>query len=245
MIYIIGFVIALVIGLTGVGGGTITVPVLILFLHMAPGKTVGTALLFTAAVKLLVAPVYLYRKQVNFRVFALMAAGGLPGLLIGLYFLRISEQKGVVNLVIGPVITITALITVFRTAFGGPARLRRDRARWLPWLMMPIGAEVGFSSAGAGAIGSLALLNLTKLSVPEVAGTDIAFGLTLSLIGGGIQMKAGIYDPAVLTQMVIGGIFGGLLGPNLMRWLPAKPLRVGLCLWLASLGGLLFWRAMF
>src|ERR1035441_1654911 len=70
MIYIIGFVIALVIGLTGVGGGTITVPVLILFLHMAPVKTVGTALLFTAAVKLLVAPVYLYRKQVNFRVFA-------------------------------------------------------------------------------------------------------------------------------------------------------------------------------
>jgi uncharacterized protein len=109
--------------------------------------------------------------------------------------------------------------------------------------MLPIGAEVGFSSAGAGAIGTLALLNLTRLSPVQVVGTDVLFGLALSLLGGGFQMATGGYDPTVLLQLVIGGVFGALIGPNVAVWLPSKPLRVALCLWLASLGTVLCWRA--
>ena len=78
MIFALGFLIALAIGITGVGGGTITVPVLMLFVHLAPDKTVGTALAFAAAVKILVAPVYVARRQVSYRTLGLMVAGGLP-----------------------------------------------------------------------------------------------------------------------------------------------------------------------
>lgn len=245
MILLIGFLIALAIGVTGVGGGTITVPVLILFLHVAPAKTVGTALVFAAAVKLLVAPVYFYRREVSFRSLGLMLAGGLPGVFAGLYFLKAADQRGLLTVLIGVVIMLTALLSIVRMAVRRKSEPQRERSHWLPWLMLPIGAEVGFSSAGAGAIGSLALLNLTRLSNAEVAGTNIVFGLVLSLIAGGIQMSAGSYDPAILTQLVIGGIFGAIVGPNLTAWMPTKPLRVGLCLWLASLGGLLCWHAAF
>ena len=56
-------------------------------------------------------------------------------------------------------------------------------------------------------------------------------------------MSAGGYDPSVPIPLAAGGVFGALIGPNLLRWLPPKPVRVGLCLWLASLGGLMTWRA--
>jgi len=80
---VLGFLIAVAIGITGVGAGIITAPVLILFFHMPPARAVGTALAFGVAVKLLVVPVQLYRKQVNFRVLGYMLAGGLPGVVIG------------------------------------------------------------------------------------------------------------------------------------------------------------------
>lgn len=249
MIYVAGFLIALAIGVTGVGGGTITVPVLMLFLHLEPHKTVGTALAFAAAVKMLVAPVYIARKQVSYRVLALMATGGVPGLLAGLYFLHrlhSSHQNALLTILIGLVITATAVLNIFRVnRHGAQGTAVKDRSKWLPWIMLPIGAEVGFSSAGAGAIGTLALMNLTRLSPAQVVGTDVLFGLGLSLLGGGFQIATGSYDPAVLTQLVIGGIFGALIGPNLAAWAPSKPLRVALCLWLATLGTMLCWHAAF
>jgi uncharacterized membrane protein YfcA len=246
MIYALGFLIALAIGITGVGGGTITVPVLMLFVHLAPDKTVGTALAFAAAVKILVAPVYLVRKQVNYRILGLMVLGGLPGLFVGLYFLHrlhSSNQNALLTVLLGIIIVLTAVINILRVNKQAKPETTTDRSRLLPWIMLPIGAEVGFSSAGAGAIGTLALLNLTKLTPVQVVGTDVVFGLALSLLGGGIQMATGSYDPTILTQLVIGGVFGALIGPNVAVWLPSKPLRVALCLWLASLGTMLCWRA--
>ncbi len=239
----LGFLIALAIGVTGVGGGTITVPMLMLFAHVAPGKAVGTALAFGAMVKLIAGPMYLVRRQVSFRVLLLMVAGGLPGLCAGLYFLNKlheANRNGLLTALLGVLIVVTAVVNLFRSHAGKGGT--RDRSRWLPWIMLPIGAETGFSSAGAGAIGTLALLNLTQLSPVEVVGTDVVFGLVLSLVGGGFQVSIGAYDTAVLTQLALGGVFGAVLGPNLASRIPARPLRVALCLWLASLGGLMFLR---
>ncbi len=247
MVILLGFIISLAIGITGVGGGTITVPVLMLFLHIAPDKTVGTALAFAAVVKLLVAPMYVVRKQVDYRVLARMVAGGLPGLFVGLYFLHklhAANQNALLTILIGSVIILTAVLNIFRINKQAQRDGIRDRSRWLPWIMLPIGAEVGFSSAGAGAIGTLALLNLTPLTTARVVGTDVLFGLVLSLLGGGLQVLSGGYDHAVLMQLIIGGVFGAAIGPNIAAWLPSRPLRVALCLWLASLGTVMCWRAM-
>ena len=84
-------------------------------------------------------------------------------------------------------------------------------------IAFPIAAEVGFSSSGAGALGTVALLGLTSLSAAQVVGTDLTFGLVLSLVGTGIHMIGGSYDSSLLWQLGIGGIFGA----NIQRRLAA------------------------
>ena len=82
MEYVVGFLIATAVGLTGVGAGSITAPILILFFHFKPAIAVGTALTFAAVIKLSVLPIYLRRQQVNFRILLLLCSGGIPGVII-------------------------------------------------------------------------------------------------------------------------------------------------------------------
>src|ERR1700734_4259373 len=91
---ILGFIIAVAIGVTGVGAGVITAPVLILFMHVTPAHAVGTALAFSVAVKILVVPMQIYRKQVDYRVLGFLLAGGIPGVLTGSYMLAKLNTKG-------------------------------------------------------------------------------------------------------------------------------------------------------
>src|ERR1051325_9698862 len=91
---LLGFAIAVAIGVTGVGGGVITAPALILFLGVPPVEAVTTSLIFASVVKLLIAPTYLWRKQVDFKVLGMLLAGGLPGVVAGSYFLERLASKG-------------------------------------------------------------------------------------------------------------------------------------------------------
>jgi hypothetical protein len=91
---ILGFIIAVAIGVTGVGAGVITAPVLILFMHVTPAHAVGTALAFSVAVKMLVVPMQIYRKQVDYKVLGYLLLGGLPGVLTGSYMLAKLNTSG-------------------------------------------------------------------------------------------------------------------------------------------------------
>jgi uncharacterized protein len=244
---VLGFIIAAAIGLTGVGAGVITTPVLILFFHLAPAQAVGTALIFASAVKLVGAPVYLVRKQVHWRTLLLLLAGGLPGVLGGSLLLnRIKSEhnEGVLYAVLGLTIVTAASLNLYKMISKSGRNHVRDRALWLPFVALPIGAEMGFSSAGAGAIGSIALLGLTALSAAQVIGTDMFFGLAMSSVGGGIQLTAGHYAPGLLWNLIIGGIPGVLAGANMSAVLPSRPLRVVLSLWIIGLGVQLCWRGL-
>jgi len=240
----LGFVIALAVGLTGVGSGAVTAPVLILLLGVPAPVAVGTALIFGAVIKIVALPSYLFRKQVNFTVLGWMLLGGLPGALLG--SLLLNRFKGVHSTIIygvlGGTIMVSAGLNVWRILRGNVNR-GVDRHKWLPALAFPIGAEVGFSSAGAGALGSLVLMGLTSLAPAQIVGTDVFFGFALSLVGGGIQFSAGNYDQALVTKLLIGGFAGVLIGANLSSWMPARPLRLAMSIWLVSLGGQLFWRS--
>ena len=93
MEFILGFLIACAVGLTGVGAGSITAPVLILFFHLKPAIAVGTALTFSSAIKFAVLPLYLKRKQVDYRILKLLCMGGIPGVLIGVRLLSQLDTK--------------------------------------------------------------------------------------------------------------------------------------------------------
>ena len=239
MEFLVGFVIAIAISLTGVGAGSMTTPVLILFLRVPPTIAVGTALAFGAIVKIATVPMYAARRQVNFRVLRMLLIGGLPGVLLGsllLDRLKRGPYQGILYAALGTLIVATALFHLYRVFRPAPRSSSRDRARLLPWFAFPIGAEVGFSSAGAGALGSLMLLSLTSLSAAEVVGTDLCFGLGVSLTGSIIQLGAGNYDGALLFRLVIGGLCGAFTGSLLAGKIPQRPLRVCLLIMLIALG---------
>jgi len=244
---VLGFLIAVAIGITGVGAGIITAPVLILFFHLSPAYAVGTALAFAVAVKLLVVPMQLFRKQVDFRVLAYMLAGGLPGVLAGsliLAKLNVPGKQGILYATLGSTIVFMAALNLYRLWLRPANQAIRDRSKWLPLITLPIGAEVGFSSAGAGAMGSLVLLAITPLTAAQVVGTDLFFGLCVSLVGSGFQLSAGNFDPAILTKLIIGGLAGAFAGTYLAALAPQRVFRVALSLWLISLGIQLCWSGL-
>jgi uncharacterized protein len=236
---LLGFVIALAIALTGVGAGSMTTPLLILLLGVSPATAVGTALAFGAVVKLASVPLYALRRQVNLRVLRLLLMGGLPGVIAGAFMLdrlKRGPYNGLLYLALGSLIAVTASFHLYRVFRPKPQPSTHNRSRLLPWFAFPIGAEVGFSSAGAGALGSLLLLALTPLTAAEVIGTDMCFGLGVSMVGGVIQLGAGNYEAALLLKLIIGGLCGAFTGSLLAGRIAQRPLRVGLLLVLILLG---------
>jgi uncharacterized membrane protein YfcA len=236
MVYLLGFVIAVAIGLTGVGAGTLTTPLLILAVGLPARIAVGTSLIFGAVVKIITSPVYMARRQVDWRTLGIMLAGGVPGVLIGVFVLRGVDGKMITG-VIGITIVVVAIFNLFRPTTEN----RHDHTKWLTLVALPIGTEVGFSSAGAG----LSLLSMTKLSAAAVVGTDLVFGLVLSLIGGGVNAAMGTLSGTVLTQLLAGGVPGAILGAFLAGKVPSKKLRMGLSGAMALLGANLFYKGFF
>jgi uncharacterized membrane protein YfcA len=241
--YLIGFVIALVIALTGVGAGTITAPMLILFLHVPMEIAVSTALAYSAIVKLIVVPFQVVRRQVSWKVLGWMLLGGLPGVVVGsLFFKHVAAHgpKELLSFALGAIILFTAgwqLVRYFRPP--GIARPARDRSKWLGAVMFPIGAEVGFSSSGAGALGTVALLGMTELPAAKVVGTDLAFGLAIALVGSGVHLlgsgAGGLAGP-LLLRMAIGGVVGGIAGTGVAPRIPNRTLKLALSVWLVVIG---------
>ena len=237
---LIGFVIAVIIALSGVGAGVVTAPLLILFLHVPVEIAVSTALAYAAVVKLIVVPVQMARKQVNYRILGWMCLGGVPGVILGsLLFHRVAQHgpKALLYTVLGAIIIFSSAWQIFRHFF--PDAIKRptaDRTKWMGLITLPIAAEVGFSSSGAGALGTVALLGLTSLTTAQVVGTDLTFGLVLSVIGTGVHMIGGSYDSALLWKLGIGGVFGALAGSGVAPKIPNRQLRFALSLWLLVIG---------
>ncbi len=241
MAFLLGFLVAFAIGVTGVGAGTVTAPLLILALGLPPGAAVGTALLFGFLVKVPAGAVYLLRRQVEVQALLRLLLGGVPGVILGsLLLAHLKGAKDLVLLLVGLTVVVSAGLGLWRS-LKGSAR-GRERPYLLPPAAFGIGLEVGFSSAGAGALGTLLLLYATRLSPQRVVGTDLLFGLVLALVGGGVHLYFGQVEEGLLLALASGGVLGALTGALLATRLPREPLRVVLLLWLLFLGGQLVYR---
>lgn len=223
---LLGFLIALSVGLTGIGGGSFTVPALLLVAGLPPVEAVGTTFVFAGVLRLVAAPFYLATRQVHSRYFRLLLLGAVPGLVIGMVALRIlakQDSNALIVLLVGILLTLSSSVSfVPRAQVPGFAR---KNSHWLPWLAFPIGVESGFSSAGAGALGTVLLLNYSEMVPAQVVGTDLVFGLVLATIGSAIHWTFGSVSTAVLAQLLLGGIPGVIVGCFLSRKLPAQRLK--------------------
>src|SRR2546429_7762711 len=186
----IGFLIAIAVGLTGIGGGSFPFLALILLAGLTSGESLGTAFVFAGVLRLIAAPFYLLGRNFHARYLWLLLLGAIPGLLLGTLVLRLIGQEGrnpVVIILLGVLLAASSSVT-FAPRVQNPGFARKN-SRWLPWLALPIGVESGFSSAGAGALGTVLLLNCSEMTPPQVIGTDLVFGLVLAVIGGAFHWK--------------------------------------------------------
>ena len=243
MEWIVGFLIAVAMGLTGIGGGSFTMPALVL-LGLPPATAVGTAMVFAAALRLVIAPVYIARRHVHSGYLGRLLAGAVPGLLLGTLALRFMEHFSggpVVLLMVGIMLTISSVVG-FVPRLRRPA-FARESGGWLTFLAFPIGMETGFSSAGAGALGTILLLNFSELDVAEVVGTDILFGIVLAVVGSAFHLGWGSIDRVILLRLLAGGIPGALIGCLLAKRIPASRLRTAVAVIAIVLGLQLMWTS--
>src|SRR6202045_5453128 len=226
MNFLIGFLIALAVGLTGIGGGSFTVPALLLITGLTAGEAVGTAFLFAGVLRLVAAPFYLAGRQIYASYLWLLLLRGVPGLLLGTWVLRLLNREAgnpVVILVLGVILAASSIVS-FNPQVQNPTFAWKNR-HWLPWLALPIGLESGFSSAGAGALGTVLLLNYSEMTPVEVVGTDILFGLVLAIIGSAAHWTFGSISTSTLLQLLEGGVPGVVVGCLLARRVPAHKLK--------------------
>jgi uncharacterized membrane protein YfcA len=242
MNFLIGFLVAAAVGMTGIGGGSFTVPALMLIVGLTAGEAVGTAFLFAAVLRLIAAPFYLFGKQIHSRYLWLLLRGAVPGLLVGIWALRLLNRDAgnpLVILLLGVLLAASSSVTfvprVQNRSFAG------KNHRWLPWLALPIGVESGFSSAGAGALGTVLLLNYSEMTPAQVVGTDLLFGLVLAVIGSAFHWTFGSINSPVLVELLAGGVPGVVAGCLLARKVPANKLKTAVAMVAIFAGLQLVW----
>jgi uncharacterized membrane protein YfcA len=242
MHYLLGFLIALAVGLTGVGGGSFTVPALVLLTGLTAVDAVGTAFLFAGVLRSIAAPFYLAGKLIHSRYLWLLLQGAVPGLLVGTFALRLLNSGAgnpIVIMILGTVLAASSSVTFIRRMQN--PKFAAKNHRWLPWLALPIGVESGFSSAGAGALGTVLLLNYSEMTPAQVVGTDLLFGLVLAVIGSVFHWTSGSISLPVLFQLLVGGIPGVVLGCLLAPKVPANKLKTVVAMVAIAAGLQLVW----
>jgi|SRR5215469_2643052 len=238
---LLGFIIALGVGLTGVGGGSFTVPALVMIGGLPGNAAVGTAFVFAGALRLVAAPFYLLGRNVHKGYLRLLLQGAIPGLLIGTIVLQVLSKRNnpLVVILLGVILAVSAAISFAQRLQNRD--FARKNTRWLSWFALPIGIEAGFSSAGAGALGTTLLMNYSEMPPLQVVGTDIMFGLVLAVIGTAFHLRFGVINAPILWQLLMGGLPGVLLGCAFARRVPAHRLRTMIALLALFVGLQLVW----
>jgi uncharacterized protein len=233
-----GFTVGLLVGLTGVGGGSLMTPILIMLFGVHPATAVGTDLLYAAATKTAGSLVHGYNRTVDWRVVRHLAAGSVLATVLTIWALSYINLSGAMarELVAG-VLTValfaTALTLVFRDRIIAryAARLGKLSSRQVDALTVIVGAVLGvlvsISSVGAGAIGVTALILLyPQLPMARVVGSDIAHAVPLTLVAGIGHWWLGSINLDLLVPLLLGSVPGIVLGSYTVAHVPEKTLRL-------------------
>ncbi len=243
-----GFFVGMLVGLTGVGGGSLMTPLLVLMFGVAPATAVGTDLLYAAITKSGGVVVHGLHRTIEWKIVRRLAAGSVPATALTIFALsRIGANPqakySVISTTLGLALILTSVALIFRKrllAALTPIFERLDDRQRLG-LTVTLGAFLGvfvsISSVGAGAIGVTALLLLYPgLPTVRIVGTDIAHAVPLTLIAGMGHWYLGSINWAILVSLVIGSLPGILVASHVATYVPERVLRPLLAATLAIVG---------
>jgi uncharacterized membrane protein YfcA len=248
-----GFAVGLIVGLTGVGGGSLMTPLLIFGFGIKPHLAIGTDLLFAAFTKMGGTVSLARRRLVPWRLVATLSMGSIPAALATLYVLHSLGPANplvqkTMTLTLGVALLLTALATLYKAIRGKqvPRQIAHDQLasasrprHWsLPLLFGAlIGTLVTLTSVGAGAIGVTALMLLYPLlPLPRIVAADIAYAVPLTLVAGLGHASLGSVDWPLLGLLLTGSLPGIWLGSQLVHKTPDRVIRSLLSLLLAYAG---------
>ncbi|QNA90152.1 sulfite exporter TauE/SafE family protein [Massilia sp. Dwa41.01b] len=242
-----GFAVGLLVGMTGVGGGSLMTPLLTLLFGVSPTVAVGTDLAFASITKSAGTVTHRFNRTVNWAIVRRLCLGALPAALVATLLL---SRYGTVQAEIGQLIrysiAVSVMLTVVALLFrrrmvawvnAQPGRQLQGRALHLATIGAGalLGTLVTISSIGAGAVGATLLVLLyPKLTPAEVAGTDIAYAVPLTAIAAFGHWWLGSIDWMLLLTLLIGSLPGITLGSMLARKVPERFLRALLALTLTG-----------
>ena len=244
-----GFFVGLLVGQTGVGGGALMTPILVLLFGIHPATAVGTDLLYASATKTVGTLVHGLNHTVDWRITRRLASGSVPATVITLlaisrYGISDPASGRIISLILGVMLLLTAVSLVFRQYFlhlMGPMLERvtpRQAARLTVITGVILGVLVTLSSVGAGALGVTALLMLyPRAPMAVIVGSDIAHAVPLTLVAGVGHWWLGSVDWPLLTSLLSGSIPGIILGSYLSAHVPDGVLRPILAAVLCVVGG--------
>jgi uncharacterized protein len=221
-----GLAVGTLVGMTGVGGGSLMTPLLILLFGIHPATAVGTDLLYAATTKSVGTAVHGWNRTVDWRLVGTLATGSVPLTVVTIVILSLvkldaAAVSGAITSVLAVALLLTAIALIFRSwliRYFGPA-LRRisPRSRMIMTILMGalLGVLVTASSVGAGAIGVTALILLyPDMPSSRIVGSDIAHAVPLTLVAGLGHWFLGSINWALLGSLLIGSIPGIILGSH-------------------------------
>jgi uncharacterized membrane protein YfcA len=232
-----GLLVGLLVGLTGVGGGSLMTPLLILLFGFHPSTAVGTDLLYASGAKSVGTLVHGANKTVDWNITGRMALGSIPATILtvaALYALHVHGDAAskLISTVLGFALVLTAVTLLFRARIFAFAARRavEPGPRATAILTIVLGAVLGvlitLSSVGAGAIGVTVLIFLyPRMPVARIVGSDIAHAVPLTLIAGAGHLALGSVNLPLLGSLLVGSIPGIIVGSQLTARIPERVLR--------------------
>jgi len=233
-----GFAVGMLVGMTGVGGGSLMTPLLILLFGIHPATAVGTDLLYAAATKTGGSLVHGLARSIDWRVVRRLATGSLPATVLTLAVLSHFNLKGeAARGLITLMLSIALFVTAFMLVFGGPlVAMYRARVRSLDpkrtaavtvLVGVVLGVLVTISSVGAGAIGVVVLVLLyPQLPMAKIVGSDIAHAVPLTLVAGLGHWMMGSVDWHIIASLLVGSLPGIFAGSYFAIRIPERALQL-------------------
>lgn len=244
-----GLGVGLLVGMTGVGGGSLMTPLLILLFGIHPTTAVGTDLLYAAATKTGGSLVHGIARSIHWPIVGRLACGSIPASISTLAFLWWLDldsdiARSVINLVLCFALFLTAAALIFRNAIMHRYRhlfdqLPPGRTALVTVIVgMGLGVLVSISSVGAGAVGVVALLLLyPRLPMARIIGSDIAHAVPLTLVAGTGHWIMGTVDWQLMGSLLLGSVPGVFIGSYFAIRVPEKALRLALAATLIVVAG--------